>query len=64
MLELVGSGGSQASIPPPEDLEPVPEPVPPDAGGGDEPPHEITKPFDLDDLAADVGEAQPKDGSR
>ncbi|HUQ06484.1 MAG TPA: hemolysin family protein, partial [Kofleriaceae bacterium] len=62
VLELIGSAGTPAPIPPPEELDP--EPRPEDTGVGDEPPAEITKPFDLDDLAADLGDAQPKDGSR
>jgi putative hemolysin len=61
VLELIGSAGTPASIPPPEDLDPVPAPESEMPGDG---PSEITKPFDLDDLAADVGDAQPKDGSR
>jgi putative hemolysin len=60
VLELIGSASNPSQIPPPEELEPVPAPETP----LDEPPQEITKPFDLDDLAADVGDAKVKDGSR
>jgi putative hemolysin len=62
VLELIGSASNPAQIPPPEELEPVPAPE--SEMPVDEPPQEITKPFDLDDLAADVGDAKMKDGSR
>ncbi len=59
VLELIGHAAEPPAIPPPEDLDPVPAPE-----ASDDVPAEITKPFDLDDLAADVGDAQPKGGSR
>ena len=60
VLELIGRAAEPDVIPPPEDLDPVPAPE----ASGDDGPQEITKPFDLDDLAADVGDAQPKGGAR
>lgn len=59
VLELIGHAAEPPAIPPPEDLEPVSAPE-----ASDDAPAEITKPFDLDDLAANVGDAQPKGGSR
>ncbi len=66
VLELSGSADAPQAIPSPEELEPAtpppaavpsaaPEPV-------DDGPQEITKPFDLDDLAETLSEGEMKGG--
>lgn len=58
-----GAGALAAAVDEPSDVGAAPAGEPPPADAIDEPPPEITKPFDLEDLADDGAEAvRPRDG--